>query len=830
MAGIFGGGNSANKPQYTSLQLQTSALGVPIPIVYGFNRCSANIIWYNNFQASKQKQGKGGQSSSGSYNYSCSCIMGICEGQIGGVNQVWASGSLVSLASLGLDLYNGTDTQTAYPYVETNYPSQALPYPDLAYVASGDYDLGSSASLPSHEFEVLGLLSYTSGIAPAFTTANGAVTNSNNVTVASSAGIYPNMYVLTGVQDKIPQYTTVYSVAGNVVNLSNPVNLNNGDALSFSFFDANPAFVLSDYLTNTRYGLAMAPALIGNLQPLQTYCEASCIFLSPIYDQQEQCSTQIDRLAQLTNSWIFWNGTQIQAVPLANAPITGNGVTYTPNTTPIYTLEYKDYIFTDGEDPVTIERVDPSDAYNDVKIEINDRINKAYQSNSLEAKDQASIDQYGVLAASSVQARECCDPNIGNIIVQLILQRYVYVRNTYKFKLGVEFSLITVGDILALNEPNIPLVNFTVRVKSMSEDDNYNIDLECEECPVTVGFASYAPVLATTNAIAPVSSTVSPGDVNTPVFFEPPAVMSDGVPQVWVGTSGSSQYWGGCNVWLSVDGTNYTEIGQIDSSCTQGVLLSNLALGSDPDTIHTLAVNLTESLEVITPGATHADADAFRTPCVVDNEIICYGSTAVGGTQYEFNLTYLRRGVYGTTVASHNAGAPFAKLDGSIFTYNLPAAYIGVTLYAKFQSFNILGAGLEELSNCTVYTYSPIGTGFIVDPPTNAVTTSSVNLQTGGTSIVYVTTTWTASPDPLLNGYDIEWSNDGGVTWPGSDTIPQGQTSYTLQAALPSTSYTFRVRAFNTVGNSSSWANAATITSSIATGGYGANYGVNYGA
>ena len=77
-----------------------------------------------------------------------------------------------------------------------------------------------------------------------------------------------------------------------------------------------------------------------------------------------------------------------------------------------------------------------------------------------------------------------------------------------------------------------------------------------------------------------------------------------------------------------------------------------------------------------------------------------------------YGLTTLYRGLYNSGIASHSSGARFARLDKAIFAYNLPAQYVGQSLYLKFQSFNVFGGGLETLSSCTAYTYTPTGGGF----------------------------------------------------------------------------------------------------------------------
>ncbi len=73
------------------------------------------------------------------------------------------------------------------------------------------------------------------------------------------------------------------------------------------------------------------------------------------------------------------------------------------------------------------------------------------------------------------------------------------------------------------------------------------------------------------------------------------------------------------------------------------------------------------------------------------------------------------RGLYGTAAAAHSTGAPFARLDDAVFEYDLPAQYVGQTLYIKLQSFNVFGGGVQELSSCAAYTYTP--TGVAIDHP-----------------------------------------------------------------------------------------------------------------
>ncbi len=78
-------------------------------------------------------------------------------------------------------------------------------------------------------------------------------------------------------------------------------------------------------------------------------------------------------------------------------------------------------------------------------------------------------------------------------------------------------------------------------------------------------------------------------------------------------------------------------------------------------------------------------------------------ATLTGANAY--NITGLARGLGGSAAAAHATNAPFARLDGAVEQYDLPANLVGQTLYFKFQSFNVFGGSPQDLSTCAVYTF-----------------------------------------------------------------------------------------------------------------------------
>lgn len=748
MGGLFGNqSNAANPPNYVGVAVQTSSEGMCLPVVYGRNRISTNVIWSDNFQkvdkGGKKGGGKGGGKGQEAAEYYAGVILACCEGPVG-FGIIWVDATTVgSFAALNLVPYNGDFAQTPFGCISTLPGFVPLAYRGVAYLATNAYDLGPTPTLPQHNFEILGFFDST------------------------SSGTFP---------------------------------------------DVNPATIIVDICTSTRYGLGIPSGLIADTTQYATYCAALNLLISPALDQQEQAISIFQRWAQLTNTWIFWSENQLKFCPLGDTTITANGVTYTPITVIRYALTLDDFVLDAGA-PLTVIRSEPSSAYNWTKIDARDRLNQ-YSTATAEYKDQTSIDKYGLFQANSISADEVCDRGIAGVMVGLIGARALYIRNSYKFTLPYNFVLLEPGDIVSLTDIDLGLTAYPVRIRSIAEDDKGNLAFEAEECPSGTGTAI---VMATqeSGAIALPARDVDPGAVNPPAVFEPPTSVSGGLPQIWIGASGGT-YWGGANVYLSVDDMTYVQVGSINKVTPQGVLLAPLASHADPDTVHTLSVDLIESLTALAASVTHADADAGRTLAMVDTEVLAYGTVAVNSHDaFSSDLTYLRRGLYGSAIASHTTGAPFAAITpANMLKIDLPAAYVGVLIYLKLASFNIFGSGAEDISSVTRYEYTPLGVAYSIAPPTSPALV--ITTAPGATSIA-MTLTWIASVGPNLGSGEVQFSADSGATWTAVDAaVGAGAVSFTLNSATASTNYQARVRAISADGRAAStWATSAVVNSGI---------------
>ena len=676
LRGLLGGPQN-QAPDYTGLQIQTAVNTLPVPIVWGLTKISTNVIWYENFQI---HNGGGGGGKGGLFNtgnsqttYSADVILALCEGPVNSIKQIWRGQSVYTLGQLELSFFNGATPQAVWGYLAANYPSQALAYQGTAYVAGANYQLTSSATLDNHNFEVRGRLWSTGWDRSSF-----------------------------------------------------PGNSS----------DADPAPVIDEFLTAVQFGVGFPSASIdvttlftqggGNDASLQTWCRANGLAFSPALTSQEQASSILQRWLQLLNCAAVWSNGTLRFIPYGDTSVTGNGITFVPDVTPIYDLADDDYMSASGEDPLKVAVTDPFEAYNLVRLECADR-NNQYALVSVEARDQNAIEAIatatnapGERIMPTVTAHEICDTNIALISAQLILQRALYIRNTYKFKLSWEYCLLDPMDLVTVTDTILGLSKTAVRITDIEEDDNGYLTVTAEEFPQGVATAAlYATSSASNN---PVNRNVGVGSVNAPIVFEPTDELGGGL-QIWAAVSNSNSLYGGSNVWVATAAEGpYGWVGTLNHKTTMGVITADLpAVAQNPtsttlDPINVLAVDLTESNGAIAV-ASQVDITTLDNPCYVGGEIICFGASALTAPN-KYSLSNLARGVFGTesAIADHPSGSAFARLD-NVFKYPFGQGQIGQTLYFKFQTFNAWGGGVQSLDDCAAYPYAVTGSALLSPLP-----------------------------------------------------------------------------------------------------------------
>ena len=732
------------KPDFTGLQLQTSTSTLPIPIVWGVSKLSGNVIFYNNFQTANPGAGKGGlfSSNSSAITYSADLMIALSEGPIAGIGTIWKDQSITTLSGLGLTLYNGATPQSIWGYLSTMYPVEALTYQGTAYVCAASYQLGDNASIGNHNFEVLGLLA-SSGVngvdADPAQVIYDFLTNPQYGVGFNAAAINLSTLYGPGGDASLQTYCRALGIAfsPSIINqepassimtrwlqISNcaavwsqgelkfipygdtPINAGNASA-SVTLAVSQPSTTTSSSGPQT---LTVCPpsAFVSDGGVRYSYTGAALTYIgvsSPSAAGQYGISPN--------GAYLFSNADAAQVVTISYTYAVP--VSYIPNLTPIYALNDLDYVSDgDGKDPVIASRVDPFSLPNIQRVEVLSRANQ-YGATPIEARDQSQIEIYGPRVGTTITAHEICDDvSVAPIVAQAILQRGLYVRSHYTFKLSWEFCLLDPMDIIEITDSNLGLSNCPVRIDSIEEDDKGLLTVIAEELTVGVSCPVLYPNWGPRGYLP--NQNVAADPVNAPLIYEPPPALTNNVAQIWIGASGglrgvADPNWGGANVYVSVDNVSYSQVATLTQKLRQGVLQGTFAAATGWDMIDTLTVNLTESAGALS-GASAGAAQQGATLCLVDSELLAYESATLSGP-YNYKLSGLQRGMYGSTAAAHAAGTPFARLDSATVKYNLPPSYIGLTLYFKLQSFNIFGAGMQSLANCIAYQYTPTGAGEI---------------------------------------------------------------------------------------------------------------------
>ena len=742
MASIFGGSSSKpqaqQQPALSGLKIQTSAYGKAIPLVYGTTRIAPNLMWYGDFVATPHNSGGGGGGGKGgvvgggggkgggggttTYTYSASIALGLCEGPIAGVASVWASKTETSLDALGLSLFGGAYAQAPWGYLSSLHPDQALGYSGTAYAAGAGYQLDGNGQLPNHNMEVEGFF----------------------------AGSAPGMP------------------------------------------DADPSQVVADLLTNPFCGAGFPAARLGSLATYQSYTLAAGLWIAPAYSEQTQASKILDDIAKFTNSAFVWSSGVLSLVPYGDAALAANGYSYTPPSAPLYDLGDDDFLdnsatgsASSSSDPVLVTRLRPADAVNNMRLEFLDRGNQ-YKTNMVEASDQAAIDLYGLRTGAIELAHLFADFNAARHAAQLLLQRQA-VRNKYQFTLDQRYILLDPMDIVTLTDARLGLDRQWVRITEITENDDGTLQVAAEDYLAGTGSAATYSFAAGSGYAA--DYDLDPGDALAPLVFEPPVQIASSALEIWLATAGGP-LWGGADIYVSSDGSTYKLAARTNGPARMGTLTATAAAGSDPDTADALAVDLSSSRGTLLSG-TRGDADLGHTLCYVASapsgyELVSYESASLTGANAYTLGTYLRRGLYGTAIASHASGAAFARLDDAIVKLSYDKSQVGTTIYLKLVSFNLWEGGAQQLADVPAYAH------VIAGPPRPADVTGFAAQQSGAV----VAFAWDAVNDVALKGYDIGYAPQGTADWSLFSLLTEAAAGTEMtNAEVPPGLWTFGIRA-----------------------------------
>lgn len=543
--------------------------------------------------------------------------------------------------------------------------------------------------------------------------------------------------------------------------------------------------------------------LSDGLMDIRNYCTANGIFASMILSAQRDAADVLGELCQVANCVPVWNGQTLDFYPYSEVSQVGGGAVFTPRTAsgPLAAFDYRHFQTDANQAPVIVRQEGMQAVYNILDVNYADRGDggngacgyQAYQSSSVRICDAEHCQLFGPMNGSPLGFDDyITDANTATLVGWPIMNRQRFA-DTYhvEFRLPATLaSLLDPMDLITVMEPSLfggvqqngvkttGPGQLDCRIVELEEDESGTWTLTCER--FMYGMSSpLAPNITSAVPNAPPQANIPAGSVNTPYIFEPTAAVASALGMnaaggLVIAVSNSSANYGGCQVYVSTDGgSSYQQLGAMGANSIMGSVYSaDYPSSPNPDTTDTLHVDLTESNGSLVSW-TSAQQTQLNSIALLDNggtgsaggytltipyEIVAYqGVTLSAAHKYALAPTILRAQL-GTVPAVHVIGKTFVDLTNpnSVFKTSIPSgAIVGNTLHFKFPSFNLYGSAIQDLADCTAYSYAVTGA-------------TNPNSGSGGTG----NTSYTLAPASVL--YQ---GKSGG--WPGVGTSSTGWTDAT---------------------------------------------------
>ena len=447
--------------------------------------------------------------------------------------------------------------------------------------------------------------------------------------------------------------------------------------------DVNPA----DYIEHVLQSVG-ADVQIEGIENFRAYCKAADILIStPPEQKSAKAQSIINDIAEITNSLVFWSTDRLKIVPLADKPIG----TWTPANQIQYDLTADDFIAgTDGQ-LILYKRKDTSEAYNEATVEFINRAN-GYEKETVSFEVVADVQRNGLKPASKKTAHYLYTKARAQYYAEQLAMKRLYAKTQYTFRLDWAFCTLEVGDLVTLTDEACQLNKQIVVITAVNEAADGQLEFTAEGKPA----GTYAPARYDVheNERPFIDYNQAAPSVNDVAIFQ--TVGDVGGNQVFIGVNAPAG-WGGCSVWLSDNGENYSRIGSITQQARMG--RTRLAFN---ETANACEVTLNQG---ILKGGTHIDAERANTLCWVNGEALSYEGANMGPNN-QFSLSGLVRGQYGTNAISHNAGERFIRVDEALFRYPYRKEDIGKTIHFKFTSMNLFGSNEQGLDEVQAYQYT----------------------------------------------------------------------------------------------------------------------------
>lgn len=578
---------------------------------------------------------------------------------------------------------------------------------------------------------------------------------------------YENMayaygYVYLGDGASMPSYN--FEVRG--------ILANTGDGI-----DANPADVILFFLK--EIGITEDMVDTASFNNYRRYCKEFDLLVSTPADKfnsQRKCQEYVKELLDITNAYMFCSGKtgKFKIIPRDDR----QRGSWRPNTTIAYNLTADDMaVQTDGA-CVSYVRKDSSEIYNRFGVTFTNRLENNYEQETIYWCDEKDILLHGARTASDLDATWLHTKERAVKVAEMRGRINKTENIQYTFKLPWNY-LLEPADLITLTDEVVGLDHQLCMVQSIQEDANGIMTVVALRREAVADEVSYdVPRMIYNTAF---NNNVDGGSIEAPLMITPPsALMSSNSLELWIAVHGQSQFWGGCDIYGSVDDKTYTYYARNLHNSIYGKILTSMTVTTDFVDVHFT----NHDIVMIEMGDEEDETDYGTRDIWINGEVLSYKyAELIDGKQYgatvENNINYYRlhglvRGKYETKISAHVVNDGVAVIDGSLISIPLTENFLGQELYFKFLSFNILQKNIQALNDVNYYNHRVI----LYDIPNvaNVVATPHVDYieeiydyETGETHTVIksrnINVSWIPPDYDNYNGAKVFYKKSGAIGW-----------------------------------------------------------------
>jgi len=474
----------------------------------------------------------------------------------------------------------------------------------------------------------------------------------------------------------------------------------------------NPADVVLGILTDPDWGVNFPSARIGDWSNAKAFWAANGFFIALKQDNQSTGMDVIKSILDAGQGAFFWadDGTGVCKLQLAvygDTSAAGFGQIFQPDTQPVVEFSVDDMVASGGSEPLKLQTTAENNIYNRVKVEYLNAL-MDYNAESIVEDEPAQVQLAGVHEEGQQSWHFIRYSWIAQLAANLRVKRMANIRDTYSYTVTTRYRpLLKLMKLVTVTWSAMGWTQKPMRLTSM-EDSHTGLVLTLEEFPYGIAKPTLYPKQSSA-AVAQNPALINPGDCSV-VAMELPDLFTGYAGytvRIW-GNPFTPDNWGGGEVYLAADGTNYAHIGTVREPAILGTLGgSGMTAGSgDPDT-QSITVVMDSNVQ-IPPVTTYDFANHNALLAIIDAsgdfEIVAYSTRSLTGAN-QYSVSTFHRGLFGTARVSHSAGAKVLKVDEGFVDYQYQVKQVGQTVGIKIASFNRMQVRLQDPSTLTPITF-----------------------------------------------------------------------------------------------------------------------------